>query len=206
MLSRRWIVNVLLALIVPALLASCSKQEEAPRTRDQIFQAKLELPALYLTTGTHKRVIAPANKHVFIDPESGEPCMPALACNNPDCPAFKDGKPFVFIEDINLFVKPDKTLGHKPKFSLTALDCPECLKTRHLDTEKPEEQQRYHAWVHPYVLPETAEKMKVLDEEFQRRILYERSHQRAVAPAVPVGGPQPTRADPASRPHAGAAE
>jgi hypothetical protein len=169
-------------------LASCSKKEEpVPRSRDEIFKQRLTLPALYLTAPSHKRIIAPAGLALFTkDKETGEMIWPALYCTNPDCPGRREGEPLLFIE-------PDAGFA-----------CPQCVAKRNRATESAEVRQQYINWVRPYVLPETAKKLKELDAELQNRIEYERLHR--VAPILenphPIhGGPQPTKADPATRPH-----
>ena len=178
-----WIVVVL------GGLASCHKKEEpAPRTRTEIFKQGLELPGVYLTEKTHKRVIAPTRFGLpFVDPESGETCWPALYCTNPDCPGRREGEPL-------LFIKTDANYA-----------CPHCIAKRKLAAETEAVRQQYANWVRPYVLPETAEKLKQLDAERQKRIAKERTRRLAPVilnkpPAISTGGPQPTKADPASRP------
>lgn len=66
--------------------------------------------------------------------------------------------------------------------------CPYCAAKRNFATETEEVRQRYLNWARPYVLPETAEKTKALDEELQRRILYERMFRKA---PMPEGQKQP---------------
>ncbi len=140
-----------------------------------MFRERMKLPRLYLTAETRSRVIAPTDKGVFVDEASGEICWPTLVCNAPNCPGkAADGKPLVFIApDPCTFKKPDGTLGYDPareslgeKYSGA---CPECLKIRDLGTETPQQRQRYIKWVRPYVLPETARRLKQLDEQRQHR-------------------------------------
>jgi hypothetical protein len=168
-------------------LASCSKPEApAPRPRDAIFKDRLALPAVYLTAKSHKRIVESAGLPLFSsDPETGEMIWPALYCTNPDCPGRREGEPLLFIE-------PDADYA-----------CPQCAAKRNRAAETEAVRQQYLNWVHPYVLPETAEKVKQLDAELQKRAEYERTHR--VAPVVdrhplPAGGQQPTKADPATRP------
>lgn len=166
--------RALIAACLLCLLASC-RSEEPPRLREEVFRERLELPRLYFTAETRKRVRAPAGKGVFVHEESGEICWPALVCNAPDCPGrTADGKPFVFIApDPCICIKPDGTLGYDP--ARASLDknpsgaCPECLKIRNLSTETDQQRRRYIEWVRPYVLPETARRLKELEEEQQRR-------------------------------------
>jgi hypothetical protein len=188
------------------LLASCSS-EEPPRTSDEIFNARSELPAVYFTFETKQKVLAPASKGVFVDEKSGEVCWLASACNNPDCPAKQaDGEPFLFIApDYGYFRKDDGTLGHDPKkaaaHKMQPEDCPECRKKRNLRSETSAQRQQYIDWVRPYVLPETTDKMKELDEELKRRKRLDRGH-RVPKPTVIDPSHKPTPADPSTRPAA----
>jgi len=187
------------------LLASCGGKEQPPRTRDEIFRARSELPALYLTLETKQRVIAPAGKSVFVDQASGEVCWRASACNNPDCPGREDdGQPFVFIApDYGYFAKNDGTLGHNSakaaRHGRQREDCPECLKNRDLGSETVQQRQQYVDWVRPYELPEAIAGGKELDEELKRRNTMDRRH-RVSKPTPPDPSQQPTRADPGTRP------
>ncbi|MHC4179350.1 MAG: hypothetical protein ACYSWU_17695 [Planctomycetota bacterium] len=209
MSRRRWFSRALLIIGSLCLPASCGK-ETPPRSRDEIFRERLKLPALYFTAKTHKRVMAPMSRGMFVDEQTGEICWPALACNNPECPGRKEDEPLLFIEpDAAVYVKPDGSVGYNPGRAAAGArpsgPCPECLKTRNPQTETIEQRQRYIAWVRPHVLPETAARMKQLDEELQRRIRVDRSH-RVAAPSgegespSPHTGPQPTPADPSRRP------
>jgi len=203
--GRSLVAALLLGGLV-CLLSACSKEPPPPLSRDEIFRQRLELPALYLTAKTHKRVIAPMSKGMFVDAETGEICWPALACNNPDCPGRKAGEPFVFIEpDAGSYVKPDGSIGYDPARAAAERvvgPCPQCAKIRDPRTETNAQRQQYISWVRPYVLPETAERMKQLDEELHRRVLFERRQPTPPAEdkSPAVDGPQPTRADPATRP------
>ena len=170
---------------------------------------------MYLATKSHKQVIAPGGRGVFIDPETGEVCWPALVCNNPNCPGRRNGEPFLFCEaDPGVYVKSGKTLGYDMAASQAAphlgTGCPRCAANRNFATETAEVRKQYINWVQPYVLPETAEKMKQLDAELQKRAAYDRTQRVAPSqdrhPPPASGGPQPTRADPASRPQAGTGE
>jgi hypothetical protein len=208
MSKRCWANRLLPIAAALPLLASCSKSEPPPPSRDEIFQERLALPAVYFTAKTHKRVIAPASKGLFIDEQTGEVCWPALACHNPDCPGRKGDEPLLFIEpDAGVYAKPDGTIGYDraraAKQSVVA-GCPECLKKRNLSAETPEQRARYISWVKPYVLPETAARLAELDELLQRRIALDR-HKRVAVPFTekeppPDDGPQPTPANPATRP------
>ena len=200
--------GLLLVIVGACLLSSCGS-ETPPRTRDEIFRERMQLPALYFTAQTHQRVIAPADKGLFVHEPTGELCWPALVCNNPDCPGRKANEPLLFIEpDMGVYVKADKTIEYDATRARAATGaagpCPACAKLRRPASEPPAQRQQYVDWVRPYVLPETAAAGAKLDEELRRRIRYERSRQKvppADRDAAPVpSGPQPTRADPATKP------
>ena len=206
--SSFWVRRLLPGCLI-CLLCACSKEPPPPLSRDEIFRQRLELPALYLTAKTHKRVIAPMSKGMFVDADTGEICWPALACNNPDCPGRKAGEPFVFIEpDAGAYMKPDGSIGYDPARARAAAaervlgPCPQCAKIRDPRTETDAQGKQYISWVQPYVLPETAERMEHLDEELHRRILFERRQPTlpAEGKSPSVDSPQPTPADPATRP------
>jgi hypothetical protein len=166
----------LIAACGVCLIVSCGG-EVPPRPSDEIFRERAGLPTLYLTAKTHQRVIAAGDKGLFVDENSGEVCWPALACHAPNCPGrHSPDEPFVFNAPDPAFVaKPDGTVGYdhsqKPAEKMAGA-CPECLKGRNLKTESPQVQQNFIDWVQPYVLPETAKRLKRLDEESQRRIQY----------------------------------
>jgi len=210
MLNARKSASLLLIAIGLGCFPSCSRQEPPPRSRDEIFLDRMKLPAVYFTAKSHKRVIAPAGNGMFLDAESGELCWPALACTNPDCPGRQNGEPYLFIEpDVGFYIKSDKTVDYNAAAALAAPrsdgTCPKCAAKRNRATESQEVRQRYINWARPYVLPETAEKLKALDEELKRCIAYERTQRvakdpNAAKPPESSGGPQPTKANPASRP------
>jgi hypothetical protein len=184
---RRWLRSALWIGILLGGLPSCSKEDPLPRSRDEIFRQRMELPAVYLTAKSHTRITAPAGRGMFfVDPETGEKCWPALFCTNPGCPGRRDGEPLLFIE-------PDANYA-----------CPRCAAIRKVAAETEADRQQYINWVRPYVLPETAEKLKQLDAELQKRVEYERIVPVAGTldkqPAPSSDGPQPTKADPALRP------
>lgn len=163
-----------------AALTACSRD---PATRDDIFADQMNLPAVYLTAKTNKRIIAPTSLGIHVDKETGEIAWPALACNAPNCPGRGDnGEPFLFIApDPSMIVKPDGTLGYDRAASAgkpgPTLGCPQCLKKRRLETETPEQRQQYINWVKPYVLPETAAAMKKIQQRRQDRIANSRRHE-----------------------------
>jgi hypothetical protein len=173
-------------------LASCS-EPPPPRSREEIFRQRMELPALYLTAKTHKRVIAPMSRGIFEDPDSGETCWPALACTRPDCPGRgADGEPYLFIEpDTGVPLKPDGTPDYDVRTTSAQLAlanaCPACAKQRDLASETEEQRRQYHAWVELYVLPETAAAIDELDAELKRRNKLDR-RRRADGPLTEEDG------------------
>jgi hypothetical protein len=144
-----------------------------PRSQDEIFLKRESLPALFITAQTRKRITAPGNKQFFIDKESQEICWRAMICFNPKCPALKTGgKPPIFINpNPSVFIKADGTIGQAPARALKAakagplVACPECLKTRTVNSESREAKEKYLSWVQPYVLPETIKRIKELEAE-----------------------------------------
>jgi hypothetical protein len=168
------------ALVVGlALLAGCSKPPPQTRTTEQIFAEQQQLPAVYLTE-TGDRITAPKGKGAFVDEKSGKLAWPALACNRPDCPGRSSGgQPQLFIApDPAMYVGPDgkialdpkRDTGPQPQFG----QCPACWKQRNPAAETAAQQQQYRAWVAPYVLPETAERLAELEAERKRRVRRDR--------------------------------
>jgi hypothetical protein len=149
-------------------LAGCGGE---PRTSDDIFREEMELPALYITVKTQTRVTAPAGKGMFIDPKTGEAAWPALACQNPDCPARgANGEP-------NLFI--DAGPSASGPAGAPAVDsygcCPACVKGLNWRAMAPAERQKYINWVKPYALPESEKRRAELAAE--RKALSEQSGQ-----------------------------
>lgn len=178
-------VSVLLCAI--GFCTSCAKEELKPRTAPQITQDRMSLPMLCLTK-SGKEIIVPGATagRAVLDKTTGELAYPARICANPDCPGEGNGvRPYLFIwEDPTVFINDeDKSVGTlEPKSNEDFFDmckekgvqpnptCPACLKSRNLAAESEEEAQKYRQWVRPYVLPETARRLKKLDEEHKRRI------------------------------------
>ena len=137
-----------------------------------------------------RRVIAPGDKVVFVDPESGEICWRAMACRAPTCPGRgPKGEPFLCIEgDPTYFRKGDGTLGIDPgraKGKSKRLGfCPKCNEIRDPSKETTADAERYTQWVQPYELPENAAKLAALDDEMQRRVDLERRHRFTPLPAA----------------------
>lgn len=178
-------------------LCGCGRPASPPpRTRQEIFTERRSLPALFLTEQTRRRVIAPGDQIVFVDPESGEMCWRAMACRAPNCPGKgPNGEPFLCIEaDPTFFRKPDGSLGIDParaKSQPRKLGfCPKCNEIRDPTTETPAEAERYTQWVQPYELPENAARLAALDEEMQRRVELERRHRITPLPGSEGGDSQ----------------
>ena len=148
-----------------------------PRSSDEIFAERESLPALFLAGKLEKRITAPGDKRYFLNAESKEIYWRAMTCKNPKCPAVKDGgKPSIFINpNPAVVLHPDGTLGHYPERAAKAAEagpivaCPECLKTRDVATESIETKEIYLSYVRPYILPETAKRLKELDNEQKSR-------------------------------------
>ncbi len=167
--------RVFLSLLLPGvLIAGCS--ETRPKTLDELYEEERQLPAVFLTAESGKRITAPGNTGVFVDEGSGELAWRALICTNPDCPATPPTgeEPFLFIAvDPALVAQPDGTVGYD-RSRVDEADnyfgnCPECLKTRNLAGESDEDRQRYSNWATPYVLPETAQRREELAEARKQR-------------------------------------
>jgi hypothetical protein len=132
---------------------------------------------LYLGKDTGKQVIVAGERGAVVDPETGELCFPAMVCNNPQCPArTSPDEPVLFIQpDPAYYVQPDGALGFDPRRapkSWVIEGCPYCWQLRK-PGETPAQKRQYLEWVQRYVLPETAAKQKLLDEEYKRRVEWE---------------------------------
>lgn len=158
--------KLFLATVFVALIG-CG--DDAPVSRDDIFLKQMELPTLYLTADTGKRITAPASKGVFVDEASGEICWPAIACHNPDCPGRgPDGELFLFVIPTPGAVgQSDGTvkIDHAKAAPAKGTDglCPQCLRVRRPDNEPADLAQKYVNWVKPHVLPEAAEQLKEIE-------------------------------------------
>ena len=149
-----------------------------PRSRDEIFKEKENLPALFLTAITKKRIEATGNKGNFVDKDTGEIAWRAFECRNPKCPGkAPNGDLYLFITpDPGVILNPDGTLGYDERKANDAIKsgknrgCPECLKIRNLNTESAAARERYASFVAIHVLPGTAKRLKELDEEYKRSV------------------------------------
>lgn len=173
------------------VFAGCCGGDRQPqtRTRDEILQEQSSLPTLYLTQESRKRVTAPKSKGLFVDPDTGELCWKALACQRPDCPGRSaDGEPFLFITvDPAMFAEADGTVGFDPTRKgdddpESRGHCPKCWEQRTPDTETAEQAQQYRDWIVPYVLPSTAARQAELEAELQRRVRRDK-HEAIANPA-----------------------
>ena len=150
----------------------------APRSRDEIFREKVNLPALYFTADKKQRVVASGEQGNFVDKDTGEICWRAFECRNPKCPgkAANGGLHLFITPDPAVFLKPDGTLGFDEKKANEAVHsgkvggCPECLKIRNLKSESPATRESYASFVQTHVLPETTKRLKELEEEYKRSV------------------------------------
>ena len=105
-------------------------------------------------------------------------------CTNPDCPGKKSGdRPFLFIHrDVFTKVGPGGKVvniemppGEDPAKFITsrggflAPTCPACWEVRKGRSETPPQKQQFINWAQLYILPETAKRMKELEQEYQMR-------------------------------------
>jgi len=194
--GRRSARAVVLLVLAAGCLTGCGRPTPLPRPRQKIFNERRSLPALFLAAESRRRVIAPGDRIVFVDPESGEICWRALACRAPNCPGRgPQGEPFLCIEaDPTFFRQPDGSLGIDParaKGEPKKLGfCPKCNEIRNPATETAADAERYAQWVQPYELPENAAKLAALDAEMQRRVALERQHRFTPLPdAADSGAP-----------------
>lgn len=163
----------------------CGARDDTPRTPQQIDAERESLPALYLTK-SGREIIAPRNPERAIA-NRGELAYAAWACRNPNCPGEKNGdRPFLFVWPNPLAeLNADGTLGRreqKPNEDYVDLlramnipetpTCPACLQQRNVAKESTAQRNQYFTWCEEFVLPETAARLKELDEEHRRRIEY----------------------------------
>ena len=160
------------------ILSICSCGPSETPTREKIFKARQTIDTLYLTEDG-REIIAPGNADgAIVDPETGKIAWAAYQCNNPKCPGRKDGRPFLFPWPSPFaYVTEEGTIGYRTpedvdeatamteKFAM--IECPACAKIRNRDKETPEQRQQYEQWCKPYVLPESAKRLKALDEELR---------------------------------------
>ena len=177
MTTRRLLLGVALAAIVS--MCSCGSRDTPPRTTEWVFQERLKVDTLYLTEDGGEIVAAGNSFGVIVDPKTKKLAWAAWQCNNPDCQGIaEDERPYLFIRrDPFKFVKKDGTVGlgqpqSQKDFELfeqyAEVTCPACLKTRNREAETAEQRQQYKQWCQRYILPETAARLKELDEQRKR--------------------------------------
>lgn len=127
--------------------------EPEPRPVEEISNEQLTLNRLYMTEKTHRRIIAPTNKGLFVDEVTGENVFPAYTCNNPQCP--KRGTE----DDPHLFIFVDRS-----KLPI----CFACFDAYKLEGATQRELHPYLLWTRPYKMKETERRVKQLDSERKR--------------------------------------
>ncbi len=177
---------LLVTLLACGGVIGCAESD--PPSTEELFQQQMDLPAVYLTSVTGTRIIAPSRDNPFVDPKTGEVAWLAMSCENPDCPGRTAEEPFLFIApNMGVRISADGTFTSDPRqgkpfavappnapFLITPFGCPQCMTLRKVGSESAAQKQKYNAWVRPYVLPETAKKMKELDELRAKRLKMER--------------------------------
>jgi len=178
-MSRRLLLGF--ALLAILSLCSCGPREKSPRTSNQIFRDRLTVDTLYLTEDGREVILPGDPSGAVVFPNTRELAWAARCCNNPNCPGKgKAGRPFLFPwPDPFCFVNEDGTVGTRQPESEKDFElfekyaepvCPACLKTRNREAETEEQRVQYKSWCQLYVLPESAERLKQLEEENRRRI------------------------------------
>ena len=172
------------AAVAFVLLRGGGREAPGPiRPREEIFKDEMAMPALYITT-SGKHVVATVGKRLFVDPESGDICWPAMFCANPDCPGRKGAdEPFLFAAvEPGVVARPDGTVGPGPtpdrKASPFWDQCPACLKQRDPANETPARRAQFKKWAQLYVLPETRRRIETLAAENRRRARLDRQMRR----------------------------
>ena len=184
---------ILLCCPIVLLLASCGNKKELPipRSRDEIFRERVNLPILYITK-SGKRVEAPGGQGSFVDKASGEICWLAMECADPNCPGrVVSGIPYIFIiTDPGLFVNNRGQLDYNPEKAQAAIEkaakggffgCGKCIPLRQkqmlqsgLGAETKADIERYASYVVPHVLPETKKRLAELEAEMVARVNWEK--------------------------------
>ena len=176
-------------------LGSCSSAPPPRlRTPAEIEEARRQVPTVYLTGKTFKKVMAPMVSEPWVDKETNEVCWSAYYCTNPDCPGKNkgtDGDPLLFAhvdplteagpdgkprrielpDGVNVYEEMRKRGGYAEP------TCPECLKIRSpgsinviFDKANPrakdyQERIKYRSWIKPYYPPETQKRLAELDAD-----------------------------------------
>jgi hypothetical protein len=180
--SRKALPVFAAALVLLASSIGC--RDDQPLTPEDILREQLEVDTLYLTEDG-REVIAPGTSEgVIVFPGTSDLAWPAMTCENPDCPGEGEGdRPFVFPwpdpfkyvdDDGNIQLRdPESDEDFKLMEQFGEQCCPACLPTRNRSRESIDEQIQYKSWVVPYVLPESAKRLKELEEQ-KRKILPEK--------------------------------
>lgn len=170
--------TTLCALLVFIALSGCAKKH---RPLEEIEAQKRDLPTLYLTEKTSKRVMAPSSTGLHVDTATGELCYQPFECINPDCPGRTAEENHLFVHrDVLVSVGPagEIVYGSPPegvdyktyvesRGGHMTPTCPKCLEKRNLASETDAQRQQYQAWVRPYELPATVQSRAELEEEYQ---------------------------------------
>ena len=173
-MTRRLLLGF--ALLTIFSTCSCGSRDTPTLTREQLFQERLKVDLLYLTEDG-REIIAPSNRFgAVVDRKTNKLASAAWQCDNPNCPGEgTKGRPFLFPRR-NPFglVKEDGTVGCRQPESKKDIEifeqyavatCPACSKTQ----------------VRQYVPPETAARLKQLEEQ-HRRYLEERERRKRRRP------------------------
>ena len=179
--------GIALLIVTASVFAVSCKEQRPPRTRADIFQARLKVDTLYLTEDGEE-IIAPGNSDRVIVTETGKLAWPAWECQNSSCPGrSNDGSPFLFpwpdpfksAEGGQIKVRQPLTAqDDKLMANFSEQKCPKCLEVRDLDKETEEQRQQYKNWVQPHVTASAAEQLQALDEELQERMAREAARER----------------------------
>jgi len=173
--------RVLLLLCALPLITFTAGCEKKHRPLEEIEEEKRNLPTLYLTHPSRKRVIAPSSRGVHVDEATGEIAYQPYECTNPDCPGRTPEGNYQFVHpDVLLSVGPSGEIVYgsvpqgvdyeayvKSKGGHMTPTCPKCLEIRDLKNETDEQRKQYQNWVQSYQLPDTIERREELEKEYQ---------------------------------------
>ncbi|MCG8583958.1 MAG: hypothetical protein MI757_04510 [Pirellulales bacterium] len=129
-----------------------------PRRIVEITAERLNLNCLFLGTQSGREVIAACSQEETTDPQTGERCLRAYECANPNCPGEGTSeRPYLF------GAGREHARGG-------GISCPACLAIRDLNQESEQQRIQYIIWPRPYELPETTARIKQLAEERRRAL------------------------------------
>lgn len=195
----RWLTGSVLAVLLLGLTSCGAKPPPRLRTPAEIEAARRQVPTMYLTGKSQKKVMAPINAGLFVDKDTGEICWPAYYCTNPQCPGKAlgtDGDPFVFAHvDPFVEVGPDGQFRRieiadyknvynemRKRGGFGEPTCPKCLDIRSpasidatnksANRQAYQERVSYRAWIKPYYPPETQRHFAELDNEQSKWDVY----------------------------------